>query len=173
MVRVTKNEAVLRELIQPSSEEIGIVVDEEFREVVDEKRAKEMALQVLKAEGVAKPYEVSLVFTDSETVQRLNRDYRGLDEPTDVLAFCMLAGQEADSSFVLPPDGVTHLGEVIISCPQAAEQARERGQQFERELALLIIHGMLHLLGYDHEEPEEESRMKEKEKELLDKCLPC
>lgn len=155
------------------SEEIGIVVDQDFREVVDEKRVKEIALQVLKAEGVAPPYEVSLVFTDSETVQRLNRDYRGLDEPTDVLAFSMLAPQEAGSSFILPPDGLTHLGEVIISCPRAAEQAKQQGHSLERELALLIIHGMLHLLGYDHEEPDQERKMKETETNLLDKCSPC
>ncbi len=62
--------------------------------------------------------------------------------------------------------------ERIISYPQAAEQAREQGHSPERELALLIIHGLLHLLNYDHEEPQEESDMREKEKELLKKCLP-
>jgi probable rRNA maturation factor len=121
---------------------------------------------------VALPYEVSLVFTDSETVQQLNRDYRGVDEPTDVLAFHMLPQKEVDDSFMLPPDGVTRLGEVIISYPQAVKQAKKQGHSPERELALLIIHGILHLLGYDHEEPEEESKMRERERELLERCLP-
>ena len=132
---------------------------------------KKIVRQVLKAEEVAHPYEVSMVFTDSETVQQLNRDYRGMDEPTDVLAFYMLPQGEGNDSFALPPDEVTRLGEVIISYPQAIEQAREQGHSPERELALLIVHGILHLLGYDHEKPEEEDEMRKREKELLEKCL--
>jgi probable rRNA maturation factor len=153
-------------------EQIGIHVEEEFRGVVDEGRVRRIAQTVLKAEGVVPPYEVSLVFTDSEVVQQLNRDYRGVDEPTDVLAFYMLPQKGADSSFALPPDGVTRLGEVIISYPQAVEQAREQGHPTERELALLVIHGILHLLGYDHEEAKEEIKMRERERELLERCLP-
>lgn len=128
--------------------------------------------QVLKVEGVPSPYEVSLVFTDSETVQQLNRDYRGVDEPTDVLAFYMFPQKGTDSSFALPPDGVTRLGEVLISYPQALAQAKWQGHSLERELALLVIHGILHLLGYNHEEPEEERNMREREREILDRCLP-
>ena len=153
-------------------EQIGIHVEEEFRVVVDEGWARRIAQTVLKAEGVAPPYEVGLVFTDSEAVKQLNRDYRGVDEPTDVLAFHMLPQKEVDDSFALPPDGVTRLGEVIISYPQAVAQAKKQGHSPERELALLIIHGILHLLGYDHEEPEEESKMRERERELLERCLP-
>jgi probable rRNA maturation factor len=153
------------------SERIEILVEERFRKAVDRSSVKKIVRQVLKAEGVAPPYEVSLVFTDSETVQQLNRDYRGMDETTDVLAFYMLPQGEGDDSFALPPDEVTRLGEVIISYPQAIEQAREQGHSPERELALLIIHGILHLLDYDHEEPEEEDEMRKREKELLEKCL--
>ena len=153
-------------------EEVEIFVGEKFRGVVDGSWVKKIVRQILKAEGVVPPYEVSLVFADSETVKQLNRDYRGVDEPTDVLAFYMLPQKEADSSFALPPDGVARLGEVIISYPQAAEQAKEQGHSLERELALLVIHGILHLLGYDHEEPDEERKMKERERELLEKCLP-
>jgi len=152
-------------------EQIGIHVEKEFREVVEEGGVRRTAQTVLKAEGVAPPYEVSLVFTDSETVKQLNRDYRGVDEPTDVLAFYMLPQKEVDDSFALPPDGVTRLGEVIISYPKAVAQAKKQGHSPERELALLVIHGILHLLGYDHEEPEEESKMRERERELLERCL--
>ena len=151
--------------------EIEVSVEEKLQGLVDEGWAKKIARRVLKAEGVTTPYEVSLVFTDSETVQRLNRDYRGVDRPTDVLAFYMLTQKEANSFFALPPDGVLRLGEVIISYPQAAEQAKEQGHSVEQELALLIIHGILHLLGYDHEQPEEEKRMRGREEELLGKCL--
>jgi probable rRNA maturation factor len=154
------------------SEEIEVFVEEEFRGVMDGGWVKKVVQQVLKAEGVAPPYEVSLVFTDSETVQRLNRDYRGVDEPTDVLAFYMLPQKGADFSFALPPDGVTRLGEVIISYPQALAQAKDQGHSLERELALLVIHGILHLLGHDHEKPEEESKMRERERELLERHFP-
>jgi len=153
-------------------EEIEIFVEEEFRGVVDGGWVKKIVRHVLKAEGVAPPYEVSLVFTDSDTVKQLNRDYRGVDEPTDVLAFYMLPQKVADSSFVLPPDGVTRLGEVIISYPQALAQANEQGHSLEKELALLVIHGILHLLGYDHEESGEERKMRAREKELLEKYSP-
>jgi probable rRNA maturation factor len=153
-------------------EQIGIHAEDKFRAFADEGWVKKVVGQVLKAEGVPPPYEVSLVFTDSETVQRLNRDYRGVDEPTDVLAFYMLPQKGADSSFALPPDGVTRLGEVIISYPQAVAQAKEQGHSPERELILLVIHGILHLLGYDHEEPEEEKKMRKREKELLQKYSP-
>jgi len=151
-------------------EEIEIFVEEKFRGMVDEGWVRRTAQTVLKAEEVATPYEVSMVFTDSERVKQLNRDYRGVNEPTDVLAFYMIPQKGTDDSFVLPPDGVTRLGEVIISYPQAVEQAKEQGHSTERELALLIIHGILHLLGYDHEEPAEQAKMRERERELLERC---
>jgi probable rRNA maturation factor len=153
-------------------EEIEIFIEEEFRGAVDGDWVRKIARQVLNAEGMASPYEVSLVFTDSETVRRLNRDYRGVDEPTDVLAFYMLPQKGANDSFALPLDGVTRLGEAIISYPQAVEQAKEQGHSIQRELALLVIHGILHLLGYDHEEPETEDKMRDREKELLERYFP-
>ena len=153
------------------SEQVEIFVEEKFTGSIDVGWVKKIVHKILKAEGVTPPYEVSIVITYSETVQQLNRDYRGLDEPTDVLAFYMLPQKGTDASFALPPDGVTRLGEVIISYPQAIAQSREQGHSPERELALLVIHGILHLLGYDHEEPEEESRMREREREFLERYL--
>jgi probable rRNA maturation factor len=150
-------------------EQIGVHVEDEFRASVDRSWIKKVTRQVLRDEGVPSPYELSLVFTDSETVKQLSRDYRGVDEPTDVLAFYMLPQKGADSSFALPPDGVTRLGEVIISYPQTLAQAKEQGHSPEKEMALLVIHGILHLLGYDHEEPEEEHKMRERERELLER----
>lgn len=132
---------------------------------------QEIARAVLRAEGVSPPYEVSLVFAESEVVRQLNRRYRGVDEPTDVLAFGILPEKDSSDYFPVPPDGVTRLGEVVISYPQAVEQAAEQGHSTERELALLIVHGILHLLGYDHEEPEQEAEMRAKEKEVLERCL--
>jgi len=140
---------------------IGVFIDREFQELVDRQWVRKIVRRVLQAEKVPSPYEVSLVITDSGTVRRLNRDYRGVDQPTDVLAFSMHQ-QEAD--FILPPDNVLRLGEVVISYPRAAEQAREQGHSTARELALLVIHGMLHLLGYDHDKPEEGKKMRARRK---------
>ena len=145
---------------------IGVFIDPEFQELVDPKWARKIARGVLRAENVPSPCEVSLVITGPGTVRRLNRDYRGVDEPTDVLAFSM--HQQEDSDFVLPPDNVLHLGEVVISYPRAAEQAREQGHSTGRELALLVIHGLLHLLGYDHEKTGEGKKMRARERELLE-----
>ena len=151
-------------------EEIDIHIEQNFQGCVDKNQARKIAQQVLKTESVSPPYEISLVFTDSETVQRLNRDYRGIDAPTDVLSFHMLPNKTTNKlPFILPPDGVTHMGEVIISYPQAARQAKEQGHSAEQELAVLIIHGILHLLGYDHEQPREKVKMRAREKELLKK----
>ncbi len=151
---------------------IDIHAKSQFRALVNKAWVRKIVRQVLKAEELAYPYDVSLVFTDDEKVKRLNRDYRGVDEPTDVLAFYLLPHRQFDSSFVLPPDGITRLGEVVVSYPQATVQAKQQGHSTERELALLVIHGILHLLGYDHEEPDREEEMRTREKELLEKCLP-
>lgn len=153
-------------------EGIAVSVDRKFQDVVDVRRVTEIAEVVLNSEAVTPPYEVSLVFTDSDTIRQLNKNYRGADEPTDVLAFYMHAQDDAASFFALPPDGITRLGEVIISYPQAVNQAGEEGHPIESELALLVIHGMLHLLGYDHKEPVGEARMSAKERDLLAKSPP-
>jgi probable rRNA maturation factor len=153
------------------TEEITIHIEHEFGDCVDREQVVGLARDVLKAEGISPPYEISLLFTTSETVRKLNRDYRSVDSFTDVLAFQMLPQHNASPPFILPPDGMAHLGEVIISCPQAMEQAREQGHSIGTELALLVIHGILHLLGYDHEQPEEEGRMRLREAQLLGECL--
>ena len=154
------------------NEQIDIHVDDQFRTLMDKGRIRKIVRQVLKAEEVTPPYEVSLVFTHSGQVRQLNRHYRGVDQPTDVLAFYMHQHSGCDSSFTLPPYGVTHLGDVVISCPQALAQAKEQGHSARRELALLVIHGVLHLLGYDHKGLREAKKMRAREKELLEKYSP-
>lgn len=151
--------------------EITIYVEPDLQGCIDEGWAKKVAESVLSAERVKSPCEMSLVFTDADTVQRLNHAYRGVDEPTDVLSFHMIPQGENNPFFALPSDGVLHLGEVIISYPQAAVQAEEQGHPVNNELTLLIIHGILHMLGYDHEQPEEEARMQARENQLLTTML--
>ncbi len=151
--------------------EINVLIDEGLEERFAESWLQSVAEQVLIAEGVSSAAELSLVIASQERVQELNRTYRGRDEPTDVLAFAMLPAEEkpeVDSpSFVTPPDGVLHLGEVIISYPQAVVQAGEHQHSVEKEITILLIHGVLHLLGYEHDKPEPGSDMRAREAEIL------
>ena len=151
--------------------EIDVLVDEDFEGCPGTEWLWSVAEQVLVAQGAGSDAELSLVITSQEKVKRLNKDYRGKDAPTDVLSFYMMsAGREVDAEspgFITPPDGLRHLGEVIISYPQAVLQAKEHQHSVKRELAILIIHGVLHLLGYDHEEPEPGDEMRTIEKEIL------
>jgi probable rRNA maturation factor len=127
---------------------------------------RNLARDTLKAENVTPPYEVSVVVADEETVHRLNRVYRGVDSPTDVISF--YTAPDGPEQFVLPQDGIRRLGDIVISYPQAVEQARQEGHATRRELTLLVIHGLLHLLGYDHEIPGEAVQMRAREQELLE-----
>ena len=146
--------------------EINVLVDETLEASIDTGGLEGIARKVLAAENVGAKSEMGLVISSDERVQQLNRDYRHLDEPTDVLAFSA-RDEAADSPFIPPPDGVLHLGEVIISYPQAAVQAEEHSHPVKKELTILLIHGLLHLLGYDHEESADEKKMQAREKELL------
>ena len=119
-------------------------------------QAAEQALLALGLSNV----ELSILLCDDAFIHPLNRDYRGKDKPTDVLSFAMR--EEGD-----PQDPV--LGDVIISIERAKEQSEERGHSIGVELALLLVHGILHLLGYDHEEDDEAEEMEAKEKEILSK----
>ena len=126
--------------------------------------------------------QLSLAIADDDTLKRLNREYRGLDETTDVLSFSTFhrghwEGDEDpppradDVPFVMPPQEPRHLGEVIISYPQAVRQADPEPSGLERELALLVVHGLLHLLGFDHVEPLEEADMQAEEREILSRIF--
>jgi probable rRNA maturation factor len=151
--------------------EINISVEQGLDFFLEESWLQRIARKALEAEGIASPAEMGLVITDDKTIQKLNRIYRGEDKPTDVLAFHMIHGtsEELELPFVGPPDGVHHLGEVVISYPQAVKQAGEQGHRVAQELALLIVHGVLHLLGYDHELPEERQQMRAEEDKILER----
>ncbi len=120
------------------------------------------AQAVLKDEGYREDAEVSLVFVDDVYIQELNKKYRGVDSPTDVLSFAMLEGESVPGE-----EEEVILGDVVISLETAGRQAREFGHSFHREAAYLTVHGVLHLLGYDHQEEENRRRMREREEEIL------
>jgi len=155
--------------------EINVLIEEGFEEYLEVSWLQSVAEQVLITQGTSSKAEIGLVITGQERVQQLNRSYLGKDEPTDVLAFSMIpepsttGKPETPSPFIQPPDGVLHLGEVIISYPQAVLQAEEHHHSVKREIAILVIHGVLHLLGHEHNKPEFERQMKTKEKEILNR----
>ena len=123
-----------------------------------------IARRALAAEGVGGPAQVGVVIADDETVRELNQRFLGLDVPTDVLSFALAAADEAP--FALPPEEAS-LGEVVIAYPTAVRQAKEAGRTIEAEVAHLLVHGLLHLLGYDHQRPQEEMAMRRQEQEIL------
>lgn len=122
--------------------------------------AEKAADLVLQSERVG-PCEVSIHFTDNKGIEELNRTYRNVAAPTDVLSF------GGDGEEERTPDGTLLLGDVIVSLDKAKEQAAEYGHSLEREVAFLVVHGMFHLLGYDHQTDEEQRVMRAREEEVL------
>jgi len=138
-----------------------IDVDDRLEELI--RKTVEMALNL---EGVRSDLEVSVALVDNDYIRELNKTYRGKDAPTDVLSFPMLEPGEVDD---VPSEGEVEqlLGDIVISLEKAEEQAKSYGHSFEREVAFLVVHGVLHLLGYDHEIEEERKIMRQKEEEVL------
>jgi len=150
--------------------EINVIIDVEVDDSVTEDWLVNTIHGIVRYLDVATSAEIGLVITDNDRVRELNRVYRGVDEPTDVLAFAMKNEETGgEIPFIVPPDNVEHLGEVIISYPEAVKQAIERGHEVKLELATLVIHGVLHLLDYDHEKPEDRRLMEAKEREIIER----
>lgn len=114
--------------------------------------------------------EVSLVLVDNDYIRELNLEYRDLDQPTDVLSFAM---EEEDDAPELVGDAELPelLGDIYISVERAREQAESFGHTFERELAYLAVHGLLHLVGFDHQNPEDTAAMREQEEQIMQEFM--
>ncbi|QHS22793.1 rRNA maturation RNase YbeY [Virgibacillus sp. MSP4-1] len=117
-------------------------------------------------EEISEQAEMSVTFVDNDNIREMNRDYRGKDYATDVISFAMQDEGE-DEIEILGDDAPLILGDIIISVDKISEQAGEYGHSFERELGFLAVHGFLHLLGYDHMEPEDEKEMFGKQEDYL------
>ncbi len=108
--------------------------------------------------------ELSITLTDNLHIQAINRRYRGIDRPTDVISFALNESEEPE----IQDAEVNILGDIIISLERAAEQAAEYGHSYRREVAFLTVHGLLHLLGYDHMEDEERQEMEEEQRAVME-----
>ncbi|TDT51095.1 rRNA maturation RNase YbeY [Fonticella tunisiensis] len=129
---------------------------------------------VLALENFNKEYELSVVLTDDAGIKEINREFRNIDKATDVLSFPMLDFEEGyydeedmDIEDLNPDSGAVVLGDMVISLERAKSQSEEYGHTFEREVAYLTVHSILHLLGYDHEREEDRLIMRSKEEEIL------
>ena len=122
-------------------------------------------IAALDYEGYDNDCEISVTLTDNAGIQALNNQYRNIDAPTDVLSFPLV---EYESTEEPPADEANMLGDIVISLERAEEQADEFGHSFEREVAFLTVHSMLHLLGYDHVNSEEEDEeMRSRQREIM------
>ena len=147
--------------------QIEVEVVEEYAAAVDAASLRAVAAATLAACGVAEA-ELTIVITDDEEVQTLNREYRGVDAPTDVLSF---AAQEGEDTITVPPELAAelarYLGDVLIAYPYTTRQAAHYGVTVMAELRLLVAHGVLHLLGYDHADAEGEAAMWARQEAVL------
>jgi len=135
-----------------------------------EELVKKVIKTVLKVEEVIDNVEVSVSFVDNEEMRKLNKYYRGIDKPTDVLSFPLAEFEETYDKIEKidqESEEVQPIGDIVISLEKALEQSIEYGHSFEREVAYLTAHSMLHLLGYDHQTEEERKIMRQKEEEIM------
>lgn len=143
------------------------------------KELKEVIEHALKEEGVNIPFEVSILFVDNDEIKEINNETRGINKATDVLSFPMLdyeknkvfkdmyVGYNFDATYMDGEDLV--LGDIVLSLERALEQSEEYNHSFRRECSYLVVHSVLHLLGYDHMEDEEKIIMRKREEEILNK----
>ncbi len=125
----------------------------------------------LKLENFSIPSEISILITDDESIREVNREHRNIDSPTDVLSFPLVDMQEgkiiSDTGDFDLDENLLMLGDIVLSIETAVRQAEEYGQSLEREMAFLVTHGVFHLLGYDHQDEEQEEKMFGKQENVL------
>ena len=143
-----------------------------------EKIIRDVIEEAMDYEGCPYEAEVSVVLTDNPSIQEINREYRQIDRPTDVLSFPMVdyerpadfcGLEEQAEDYFNPETGELMLGDIIVSVDKVEEQAEKYGHSQARELAFLVAHSMLHLFGYDHMEEEERLVMERKQAEILER----
>lgn len=144
----------------------------EFDESMD-KIIHEVVDECLKAQGFTISSELNLMLVDDVAIQKINKEQRGIDKPTDVLSFPMIdifeGIYEPDEMDLNPETKMLMLGDIVISLERTAQQAIEYGHSFKRELAFLLSHGVYHLLGFDHQDSQSEKNMIEKQELVLQK----
>ena len=134
-------------------------MQDKFREEINDQVLTSAAEAALHAADIQDSPSLSIRITDDEEIRSLNDQYRGIDKATDVLSF--------SADFTNPDIDSRYLGDIVISFMRAEEQAVKRGHHVDEELQLLVVHGILHLLGFDHADPDEKERMWELQGKIL------
>lgn len=132
---------------------INLIIADPFKNAIEGQKLENAAVATLSHEHVSPDTDLSIVIDDDERLHALNNEFLGIDAPTDVLSFP--SGEQSTD----PDTGNLYLGDIILSFPRASEQAETAGHPVMNELQLLVIHGVLHLLGYDHADSEEKINM--------------
>lgn len=148
---------------------IDIAVEPACASLVNEDELRDLVIHALAAEGVAGPVALTVVLADDAAIHDLNRRFLDHDEPTDVISFAFDRA-DAAGSFITPghdSNEPRQLGEIYVSCERAAAQSGEWGTTPAREVRFLVVHGVLHLLGWDDTTPEDRTRMLERQEEIL------
>ena len=152
--------------------ETGITFDFSFKTLINE-----VICCAIEEAGLPYEAEINVILTDNEAIREVNKEYRGIDAPTDVLSFPMLdyitpgdfsVIDEADPGLFNPDTGELLLGDMMISLDKVLEQADAYGHSVKRELAFLVVHSMLHLFGYDHMTEEERKIMEDRQRTILE-----
>ena len=154
---------------------MSVLIDNRQEEIKVDEALETFVVQVVEEviayEQCEEEFEVSISFVNNQEMRRLNKEYRNIDKETDVLSFPLvefieeeLNTEDEDAEYI---EEEIALGDIVISMEKAVEQSEEYGHSFKRELAFLLVHGMLHLLGYDHDEEASEGEMFDKQEEIL------
>ncbi len=154
---------------------MSVLIDNRQEEIKVDEALEAFVVQVVEKvlayEQCEEAFEVSISFVNNQEMRKLNKEYRNIDKETDVLSFPLvefieeeLNTEDEDAEYI---EEEIALGDIVISMEKAAEQSEEYGHSFKRELAFLLVHGMLHLLGYDHDEEASEGEIFDKQEEIL------
>ena len=138
---------------------INLFVKRNYHKFIDQKSLNQIAEKIMTLVEHENDIEVSIRIESDEVLRQLNHQYRGIDQPTDVLSF--------ESNMIDPETGKMNLGDILISYPTSEKQALEAGHPVESEIILLILHGILHLSGYDHSTKKEKDQMWQKQQSIL------
>ncbi|HNR05461.1 MAG TPA: rRNA maturation RNase YbeY [Bacillota bacterium] len=154
---------------------MSVLIDNRQEEIKVDEALEAFVVQVVEKvlayEQCEEAFEVSISFVNNQEMRKLNKEYRNIDKETDVLSFPLAEFIEEELN--TEDEGAEYieeeiaLGDIVISMEKAAEQSEEYGHSFKRELAFLLVHGMLHLLGYDHDEEASEGEIFDKQEEIL------
>lgn len=151
--------------------EVAVTVPRGWGRKISAKLVRSVVERALETEGWTSPATIEVLILSDDDIREVNATRRGIDEATDVLSFPMVemkpGARITQDFFVLPPESRPHLGDVLVSVNRVESQAKDAGHSTERELAYLTVHGVLHILGYDHEVERDRRAMRKREEEVL------